>query len=118
MPRTKKRKRYSAAFKAEAVRQVSESESPMKEIAADLGVSSSALCRWCQDAGVTHKPVERQPDLSESAEIRRLKKELHKVRQERDFLKKAAFFLCRASISKGVSKPSTMKMKALPNRQP
>jgi len=59
MPRRRKRKRYSAAFKAEAVRQVSESEAPMKEIAVDLGVSNSALSRWRQKAGVTHKPMER-----------------------------------------------------------
>ncbi len=92
MPRRLKRKKYSAAFKAEAVRQVSESEATMKEFAADLGVSSSTLCRWCQDAGVTQTPVERQPDLGESAEIRRLQKGAAPREAGARLLKKAALY--------------------------
>jgi len=88
-------KRYTPEFKAEAVRLVAESENTMKEVAQELGVSQSALTRWCQKAGVTEKPVAHDVAEARDKEIRLLKKELTRVRQERDFLKKAAAFFAR-----------------------
>ena len=42
----KKRRIIDAAFKSEAVRLVQSSGLPHREIATDLGVSTSALGRW------------------------------------------------------------------------
>ena len=93
----RKQRRYTPEFKAEAVRLVAESENTMKDIAAELGVSTAALCRWCQEAGVSEKPVTHDVAEARDREIRLLKKELERVRQERDFLKKAAAFFARES---------------------
>jgi len=82
---------YEKAFKIEAVRLVQTSGKSISQIAKDLGIPDSNLCRWCRDheergeqafVGSGHQTVQEE-------EIRRLKRELDLVRQERDILKKA-----------------------------
>lgn len=84
-------KRYSAEFKTDAVRQVIEGKQPVPATAAKLGITTHSLYAWIKQSG-TH-PTARQPD----AEIRRLKKDLKRVTEERDALKKAAaYFIARS----------------------
>jgi transposase len=96
----KKRRRYSKEYKLEAVQLARESERSVAEVARDLGIAPSLLHRWIQrledrDAETAfpgHGKVVEPED-----EVRRLQRELERVKQERDFLKKAAAFFARES---------------------
>lgn len=82
---------FGKTFKLEAVRLVQTSGKSMRQLAEDLGVSLSALSRWCQDAATQGDQAfvgsgHQQP---EAEELRRLRRENEILRQERDILKKA-----------------------------
>ena len=81
--------RYSDEFKVDAVAQVTERGYSVKDVADRLGISTKSLYTWM--AQFT-KP-QRQTD--QEAEVRQLKKELARVTEERDILKKAAAYFAR-----------------------
>ncbi|MEO1346997.1 MAG: IS3 family transposase [Pseudomonadota bacterium] len=75
--------RYSDEFKIDAVAQVTERGYSVKEVAERLGISTKSLYTWMPQFS---KP-QRQSD--QEVEVRRLKKELARVTEEREILKKA-----------------------------
>lgn len=83
-------KRFTQEFKDEAIRQVTERGHAVSDVASRLGISQHSLYRWIRAA----KPsIEGRQgfDLEEAnKEIKRLQKDLHRTREERDILKKAA----------------------------
>ncbi len=81
--------RYSDEFKIDAVAQVTERGYSVKEVAERLGISSKSLYTWM----VKFSKPQRQTD--QEAEVRRLKKELARVTEERDILKKATAYFAR-----------------------
>lgn len=90
----RKRPRYSPEFKAEALRLIAETDEPIKKIARDLGVASKTLHEWRQAA----RPEPREPlTEDEQSELQRLRREVVKVRMERDILKKATAFFAKQS---------------------
>jgi transposase len=98
----RQRRAFSHEFKAEAIRMMRESGKPIAQIARELGVRADMLRAWKQQAegsvGVGSEAVREEPKgVVESEEIRRLKRELEVVRQERDFLKKAAAYFAKES---------------------
>lgn len=88
----KKRETFSKEFKREAVRLLEQSGRPGTEIARELGVRRNQLYKWREQLlskGETAFPGHgRRSDKDE--EIARLKRELERVKEERDILKKAA----------------------------
>lgn len=84
------RRKFTPEYKAETVEFVVSSGRPIAEIARNLGIVEGTLGNWvakARDKGdATAKPL----DVSERAEVERVKKELQQVKMERDFLKKAA----------------------------
>jgi len=84
-------KRYTEEFRGEAVRQVTERGYSVGEVAERLGVSNKSLYKWIRDANT---PPE---DKEAKTEIARLKRELKRVEEERDILKKAAAYFARES---------------------
>ena len=91
----KKRKNYSGEFKMEAVRLVTEKGYSMAEASRNLGVEYSGLRRWKQK--LTADPQNAFPGKgrvkADDEELRKLKRELDRVKEERDILKKAlAYF--------------------------
>ena len=88
---TKPQPSYTKEFKQEAVRLVETSGKGKPAIARDLGISDSALCKWCKELGMHGDQAfpgkGHQTALEE--EIRQLKRENEILRQERDILKKA-----------------------------
>jgi len=78
-------KRYTAEFKAEAVRLALEGGMSRSRVARDLGVNINSLCAWIkkalQEGGPAAETVEQ--------ENRRLRRENERLQQERDILKKA-----------------------------
>jgi len=83
-------KRYPEEFKIEAVKQVVGRGHSVAEVASRLGVTSHSLYAWKKKYGPDC--AQHQGKLSDEAEIRRLKKELKRVTEERDLLKKAAVY--------------------------
>lgn len=93
----RKRQRYTATFKAEAVRLFIEGDRSAAAVARDLGIRPDQLRKWKQEhlaAGLVTAPART---LTEAERIRLLERELAVVRQERDFLKKATAFFARES---------------------
>jgi len=89
----RKNKRFTPEFKAEAVRMMRTAGKPVAEIAKDIGVSEQSLYRWARQLGVdTKADPSGALTTSEREELTRLRRELRKVEQERDFLKKTAAY--------------------------
>lgn len=87
------RQRYPEEFKIEAVKQVTERNLPVAEVAARLGISAHSLYAWIK---LYSKPQEqRQQNDDQQAELRHLRAELKRVTEERDILKKAAAYFAR-----------------------
>lgn len=80
----KKRKyrKYDAAFKKDAVSQL-ESGRSAKELSGLLGVSESLLYKWKQDVKGGHR------NRADQDELKRLRKELKRIGEENEILKKA-----------------------------
>jgi len=92
----RKRPRYTAEFKAEAVRLYREGGKSLAEAARDIGVAATSLAKWTRqtdiDAGQGPKGA---LTTEEREELVRLRRENRQVKQERDFLKKATAFFAR-----------------------
>ena len=94
----KKAKRYTAEFRAQAVRLCEESEKSIAEVARELGIGYQTLYDWMRKAGKTKQSEasrSAQSSQTSSDDVRRLRRELDEVTMERDFLKKAAAFFAQ-----------------------
>ena len=85
---SKSRKRYTEEFKREAIELWQTSEKSAATIEQDLGISKGMLYYWKKEFG-KKAAAEADGSAAELAELKRLRKELAVVKQERDILKKA-----------------------------
>ena len=94
------RRQFSREFKLEAVRLVKERGVTVAQAARDLDVHENVLRKWIRELAAD--PRQAFPGKGvmkpEAAEIERLKKEVAKLRMERDILKKAAAFFAKESM--------------------
>ena len=81
-------KRYPEEFKTEAVKQVVDRGYSVASVATRLDITTHSLYAWIKKYGPDPSTNKEQSDAQ--AEIRRLQKELKRVTDERDILKKAA----------------------------
>jgi transposase len=87
-------KPYPREFRDDVVAVARKGEAPLKQVAADFGISESCLSNWLRAAdvedgkraGVTRK---------ESAELRELRKRNRLLEQENEVLRRAAAYLAR-----------------------
>ncbi len=87
--------RFTDEFKQDAVAQVVERGYAVSEVAERLGVSTKSLYTW--KAQFAKSPQARSEVAEQAAEIRRLKRELARVTEERTILKKATAYFARES---------------------
>ena len=83
--------KFSDDFKRDAVHQITERGYPVTEVSQRLGVSQHSLYAWRKKFS---KPSDGNDD-DQAAEIRRLKRELARVTEERDILKKATAYFAK-----------------------
>jgi transposase len=101
-PKTpRRRRRYSADFKTEAIRLVLERERRGLSLAAigrDLGVGPGLLWQWAYAAPSPTNGTDPTAGETLEEEVRRLRREVTVLRQEREFAKKAAAFFAKESL--------------------
>ena len=94
------RRSFTREFKLEAVKLVKERGVAVAQASRDLGVHGNMLRKWIRD-------FERDPQQAfpgqgqlkpEQLEIERLRREVSKLRAERDILKKAAAYFAKESL--------------------
>lgn len=85
---------YPPEFKAEAVSMV-RSGRPFKEVAAALGMNEQSLRNWAKQADLDQGRRQDGLTTEERDELRLLRREVAKLRQERDFLKRAAAYFAK-----------------------
>jgi len=84
--------RYTEDFKKEAVKQVTENGYDIKDTAKRLGIHPESLRNWIKKYKSPEAIEKSKVTDASSAEIKRLQKELKRVTEERDILKKAAAY--------------------------
>lgn len=88
-----KRRKFEPEFKAEAVRLVRERGRTVADVARRLGVHVNTLHTWVRELpGEASARARRSHRNAESEAVRRLERELKRVTEERDILKKAVAF--------------------------
>jgi transposase len=94
------RRRFSREFKLEAVRLVKDRGVAVAQAARDLDLHENVLRKWIRQ--FADDPQHAFPGHGqmkpEQLEIERLRKEVAKLKAERDILKKAAAYFAREAI--------------------
>jgi len=96
-----KRRQFTREFKLEAVRQVIEGRQSVAAVAQLLGIRPDMLRAWKRQveglARDTGKNVftGHGKGTGQEAELKRLRREVERLEQERDFLKKAAAYFAK-----------------------
>ena len=85
--------RFTDEFKRDAVAQVVDRGYSVAEVSEHLGISTKSLYTWRAQFLQPRKQINETTE--QAAEIRRLKKELARVSEERDILKKATAYFAR-----------------------
>ena len=97
-------KRYSQEFKDSSIQLVINSDESIKKIAEDLDVHNKTLYAWVRaykEANGIEVPAQGKGKKSsiiketETEELKRLRRELKVVKQERDILKKATAYFAK-----------------------
>lgn len=90
------RRRYSKEFKDKAVELAEDGN--IAETARRLGINRSMLDRWCRKRSADGEQAEQPGQLDErDLELRRLRAENRRLREERTVLKKATAFFANES---------------------
>jgi transposase len=85
-------KKYPAAFKERAVKLAVESDQAIAQTARDLGVNENTLHTWI---GKYHRSARQEQEVQDEhlyEELKRLRKENARLKEERDIFKKAAAY--------------------------
>jgi transposase len=94
-----KRMRHAKEFKLEAVRQLELGQKSATQLALELGIRRNQLHKW--QAQLRDKGADKAfrgpgaKPLAEYSEVEMLRRELKRVTEERDILKKAAAYFAK-----------------------
>lgn len=93
------RKQFTPEFKREAVQLLDSGSRPASELARELGVRRNQLYKWQREfqARGTGAFPGSGARKERTTELARLKRELARVTEERDILKKAAMYFAKES---------------------
>jgi transposase len=88
-------KKYPAEFKERAVQLAVESDQSIAQTARDLGVNENTLHTWI---GKYHRAAHQEQQVQDEhlyEELKRLRKENARLKEEREILKKAAAYFAQ-----------------------
>ena len=101
---TKDNRTYDDDFKSRAVSLYLNSGKSYPQLAKELGLPSSTLAGWVNSGNYqTQGHVRRKITAAELTELKQLRKELIRVRAERDILKKAVAIFAKPQKGKGLN---------------
>ena len=86
---SRSRRKFTKEFKSEAVAMVVAADGNVAKVARELNIYDSTLCNWVRQA---RAEADGAPTVEERAEIRELRRELERVKRERDILGKAVAY--------------------------
>ena len=90
-----KRRKYSAEFKREAVAMANQPEVSKAQVSRELGISATMIARWSRELGESGAKAFGGQGKARDEEMVALKRELGRVKKERDFLREAATFFAK-----------------------
>jgi transposase len=88
-------RKYPTEFKERAVKLAVESDQAIAQTARDLGVNENTLHTWI---GKYHRAERQEKEVNDEhlyEELKRLRKENARLKEERDILKKAAAYFAQ-----------------------
>ncbi len=91
------RRKFSDEYKREAVRLATQPGVTKSQVGRELGINANLLGRWCRDYSANGGAAFPGQGKPRDEELALLKRELARVKKERDFLKEAAAFFARES---------------------
>ena len=91
------KKKFTEEFRREAIKLVTEQGYSQSEAGKSLGVNGKNISRWLKESQLKkYRPgIQAKQDANE--ELIRLRKENHRLKLEREILKKAAAFFANES---------------------
>lgn len=92
-----KRRKFSPEFKRGAVEQARQPGVSCAQVARELGVQDSLLARWKREAEQQGATAFKGSGAPRDEELAAVKRELARVKKERDFLREAATFFAKTS---------------------
>src|SRR3954451_15555938 len=95
----RKRRRFTAEYKAEAVRRLEESGKGLQQVADELGVHTNQLRGWRNERLAIGSAEALARHKAEAAEVARVRGEIERLEQEDEILKRAAAFFAREAIA-------------------
>ena len=94
----KKLNTYTSEFKESAVKLALDSEESIPQTAKKLGINSNTLYTWVHNASKSKDNNNMAKKESSEDEIKSLKKQVLRLTQERDILKKAAAYFAQEIV--------------------
>ncbi len=96
----KKTKAYTEVFRKQAVKLADQPDRTAADVARELGIHPGQIYNWRTQFNKLSKGQFTVTDgtnhaIAETAEIRKLKKEIADLKEERDFLKKATAYFAK-----------------------
>ena len=95
MAEKRTRRRFTAEFKAQAVKRLLEDGKGLSEVATELGLSPGQLSAWRNEHLAADSAEALAARKAEQAEVQRLKREVKRLEEKVEILRKAAAFLAR-----------------------
>lgn len=94
-----KRREFSLEVKVEAVRLATEGGLTIRQVASDPGIRPALLSRWKKKLAPESEKARPEGALAPEAqrELERLRRDVKRLEQEREFLRKAAAYLAKES---------------------
>ena len=86
---------YPAEFRREAVSLVKATGRPVREVAGELGVSYESLRIWVRQEQLDRGERDDGLTSDEREELRKLRRQVRELEQEREILKRAVTFFAR-----------------------
>ena len=89
------RRSFTQEFKDELCREVINTSKPIKDVATAYGVGTETLRNWLNKYREANGGTDADLTVSERARLKELEREVHELRAETAFLKKASAYFAR-----------------------